>query len=119
MKARQIEVSYNELIYYCLNTKLVLSQRFAENLMSYMLTTSKSYCNFLANRSPCGSHTYLQSWPNQPSNVRITFPDGSVKLIFDKTQKDSKTYIINGDNNVPTIIMTNHLNIAFDSDSAI
>ena len=46
-----------ELIYYCKNSRKVLSNHFLENLLCYSFTNSKSYLSFLGNRSPGGSYS--------------------------------------------------------------
>ena len=106
-----------ELIYYCRNSKLVLMQHFTENLMSYIFTNCKSYCSFIGSRSPGGSYSYIQNWLNQQSHTAIPFPEGLAKSVFDNNQKVGKTYVITGDNTVPTIFMTSHLHIIFDARS--
>ena len=72
-----------ELIYYCRNSKLVLPNHFLENLLSYSLTNCKTYSNYLGNRSPGGSYSYLISWLNSQASDPTPFPDGLVKAVFD------------------------------------
>ena len=75
-----------ELIYYCNNSRLVLPNHFLENLLSYTFTNSRTYTNFLANRSPGGSYSYITSWLNTQANDPIQFPEGLVKAVFDNNQ---------------------------------
>ena len=87
--------------------------------MSYIFTNCKSYCSFIGSRSPGGSYPYIQNWLNQQSHTAIPFPNGLAKSVFDNNQKVGKTYVITGDNTVPTIVMTSHLHIIFDSHSEV
>ena len=41
-----------ELIYYCHNSRIVMSQHFLESLIYNYLTNSNSYSNFLSNGTP-------------------------------------------------------------------
>lgn len=108
-----------ELIYCCRNSKLVLPNHFIESLLSYSLTNCKSYSNFLASRTPGGSYSYLVSWLKKQASEPLKFPDGLCKAIFDNNQKIGKTYLITGDNIVPTSVMTSHLWITLDPESTV
>ena len=108
-----------ELIYYCRNSKLVLLQHFTEKLMSYIFTNCKSYFSFIRSRSPGGLDLYIQNWLNQQSHTAIPFTDGLAKSVFDNNEKVGKTYVITGDNTIPTIAMTSYLHIIFDSHSEV
>ena len=48
-----------ELIYYCLNSKLMLPNHFKESLHAFSLTNCKTFSNFMGNRSPGGSYFSL------------------------------------------------------------
>ena len=108
-----------ELIYYCRNSKLVLPNHFMESLLSYSFTNSKAYSNFLGNRSPGGSYSYLVAWLEQQASDPIKFPSGLTKAIFDNNQKIGRTYVITGTNVVPTSVMTSSLWLTLDQDSQI
>ena len=103
-----------ELIYYCRYSKLVLPNHLIESLLCYSFTNSKSYANFLGNRAPGGSYTYLISWLKQLANNPLKFPNGLCKSVFDNNQKIGKTYLIPGTNKVPSSVMTSHLWITLD-----
>ena len=106
-----------ELIYYCRNSKLELPEHFIENLVSYTCSNSKINCNFQGSLSPGGSYSSLSLWLKQQACEPIAFPKGMVKNVFDNNQKVGKTYIITGDNKVPTTVMTSHLWITLDKNS--
>ena len=108
-----------ELIYFSRNSKLILPQHFLENLMSYSLTNCKTFSNFMGSRSPGGTHTYLSSWLSQQANEPIDCPAGIIKAVFDNNQKIGKTYLITGDNIVPSIVMTSNLWITFNPTSTL
>lgn len=103
-----------ELIYYCRNSKLVLPNHLIESLLSYYFTNSKGYANFLGNRAPGGSYTYLMKWLKEQASEPLHFPNGLCKAVFDNNQKVGKTYLITGTNTVPTSVMTSHLWISLD-----
>ena len=106
-----------ELLYYSMNSKLVLPSHFFENLLCYSLTNCKSYINFLGNRSPGGAYTFLCNWLKEQSKDPLKFPEGLVKSVFDNNQKVGKTYLISETNIVPTSVITSHLWIIFDPTS--
>ena len=108
-----------EMIYFCQNSKLVLPNCFIENLLAYSLTNCKKYSNFLGSRSPGGSYYYLSSWLNQQADNPIKCPPGLIKAVFDNNQKIGRTYAITGNNTVPSIVMTSHLWITFESGNEI
>lgn len=108
-----------ELIYYCHNSKLLLPNHFLENLLSYSFTNCKTFTNFMGNRSPGGSYSYIASWLNEQANNPISFPSGVVKVIFDNNQKIGRTYVITGTNIVPTSVITSQLWVTLDKRSLI
>ena len=108
-----------ELVYFCRNSKLVLPQHFLENLLNYSLTNSKSCANFFGGRAPGGSYYYLSTWLNEQSNEPIKCPIGLVKAVFDNNQKIGKTYLITGNNVVPSVVMTSNLWISLDQGNII
>ena len=87
--------------------------------MCYSFTNSKLYANFLGNRAPGGSYSYLVSWLKEQASEPLKFPDGLCKAIFDNSQKIGKTYLISGDNVVPTSVITSHLWLTLDPNSTI
>ena len=103
-----------EMIYFSRNRKLVLPQHFIDNLVGNTCTNSKTYCNYQGAYSPGGSYFTLSSWLNQQARKPIEFPPGLTKAVFDNNQKVGKTYVITGDNKVPTAVMTSNLWITFD-----
>ena len=76
-----------EQIYYVRNSKLVLPCHFTESVMSYSLTNSKSYCNFVSNRGPGGSYTSLSSWLNRISSYPLLCPHQDLSRTFSITIK--------------------------------
>ena len=97
-----------ELIYYWRNCKLVLPNHLVESLLCYSFTNSKSYANFLGNRFPCGSYTYLTSWLKQQASNPLKFCNDLCKAVFDNNQKIGKTYLVSETNKVPSSVMTSH-----------
>ena len=70
--------------------------------------------------APGGSNPYLQQWLNQQSDKEIVSPAGLVKSVFDNNQKVGKIWcVITGDNVVPAIVITSHLNVTFDPESSL
>ena len=82
------------------------------------MTNSKTFCNFLGNRSPGGSY-FSSTWLNEQASEAIKFPPGLVKSIFDNNQKIGRTYAITGDNKVPSVVMTSHLSLVLDEKSTL
>ena len=67
--------------------------------------------------TPSGGYSYLSNWLNELANGPISFPPGLARAIFDNNQKVGRTYIITGDNKVPTTTMTSHLWLTLDESS--
>ena len=63
---------------------------------------------------PGGSYSYLVSWLKEQSSEPLKFPDGLCKAVFDNNQKLGKTYLISGNNIVPTSVMTSYLWVTLD-----
>ena len=76
-----------ELIYYDRNCKLVLPNHLIESLLRYSFTNSKSYVDFLGNRAPSRSYTYLISWLKQQASNPLKFPIGLCKAVSDIENK--------------------------------
>ena len=76
-----------EMIYYCINSRLVLPNHMVENLLCYSFTNCKSFLNFVGSRSPGGRYTYITNWLKKQSMETISFPQGLVKAVFDNSQK--------------------------------
>ena len=83
-----------EVIYYTVNTKMVLPNHFLENLLHSSFTNCKSYISFLENRSPGGSYTYINNWLKEQGKEPLTYPSGLVKSVFDNSKKICRTYLV-------------------------
>ena len=108
-----------EIIYSCINNRLVLPNHFIENLLCYSLTNCKSFLNFMSTRSPGGGYTYITNWLRDQSKDPIKFPSGLVKCVFDNSQKIGKTYLISTTNTVPTSVITSQIWITLDKNDAM
>ena len=60
-----------ELIYYTVNTKMVLPNHFSENMLGSTFTNCKYYLSFLENRCPGGPHTYANNWLKEQSKEHL------------------------------------------------
>ena len=74
-------------------------------------------CNFVGSRSPAGSNSYLSSWLSEQAQDPVECPKGLIKAVFDNNQIIGKTYLITGDNTVPTSVMTSNIWITFEEES--
>ena len=108
-----------ELIYYCRASKLVLPNHSLDNILCYSFTNCKSCLNFQGSRSPGGAYTFITSWLKELAQDPNIFPQGLVKVVFDKCQKVGKTYTITGANTVPTSLITSSLWMILNKESEI
>ena len=95
-----------EQIYYIKNSRLILPLSFRESLMTYTWTKSRQAVTLNCFGSPASSYTTVNRFLDHGSNEEIPMPSGTVRCAYDNNQVIGKTYIITGDNKVPTSVMT-------------
>lgn len=76
-----------ELLYYCINSRVILPIHQIDNLLCYSLTNCKTFMNFIGSRSPGGGYTHVANWLRQQCREEKPFPSGLVKAVFDNSQK--------------------------------
>ena len=54
-----------EMVYYCVNSRIILPNHFLETLLCYSMTNSKTYLNFIGSRSPGGGYSFITNWLKQ------------------------------------------------------
>ena len=97
-----------EQLYGARSKVLVLPLHFRENLVSYSIYNSKTICNINNQSSPSGSYSFISKWLTEQGKKEITFPQGTVRVVFDNEQVVGKRYTICFDNSVPSSIVTSH-----------
>ena len=106
-----------ELIYSCYNSKLILPMHFQDNVLLYSLTNSKTMVNYCNTFSPSGGYNFPSNWLNKLADKPISFPSRLSRAVSDNNQKVGRTYVITGDNKVPTSTMTSHRWLILDEKS--
>ena len=100
--AKAIEQTYNAR-----NSRLVLPLSFRHNLVSYSFTGSKQLVKLYSSSSPSGSYTFITNWLSQNAKIEITFPERTVRVVFDNEQAVGKRYTVNVENfGVPISVIT-------------
>ena len=95
-----------EQIYYIRNSRLILPLSFRESLVLYTLTYSKSATTLSCKTTPGGSYKTINGFLSNEAADPILMSSGNMRCAFDNNQIIGKTYMIKGDNKVPTSIMT-------------
>ena len=108
--AKAIEQTYNARY-----SMLVLPLSFRHNLVSYSLTGSKQLVKLYSSSSPSGSYTFITNWLSQNAKTEITFPERTVRVVFDNEQVVGKRYTVNVENfGVPISVITSHAYLEMD-----
>ena len=87
-----------------------------QSLLCNSFTNSKSYANFLGNRAPCGSYTYLISWLKQHASKSWNFLTVYAWLPLTIIRRLVKR-IWYWEQKVPSSVITSHLWITPDANS--
>lgn len=82
-----------------------------ENILLY---SSKTAAIFKGSVSPSGSYRTLLRCLDSEAQNPIRVPEGSVRCAFDNNQVIGKTYLIKGDNKVPTSVLCSSAYIELD-----
>jgi len=107
-----------EQIYCAKNSRLILPLSFRHNLISYSLSGSKQLIKLNSKISPAGSYTFLKNWFNDNAREEISFPSGTVRVVFDNEQVVGKRYTVSLDNpTVPLSVVTSHAYLELDKNS--
>ena len=91
--AKVIEQTYNTR-----NSRLVLPLSFRHNLVLYSLTGSKQLVKLYSSSSPSDSYTFITNWLSQNAKIEITFPERTVRVVFDNEQAVGKRYTVTVEN---------------------
>ena len=94
---------------YSHNSKLILPMHFQDNLLLYSLTNSKTMVNYCNTFSPSGGYNFLFNSLSKLADKPISFPSGLARAVFGNNQKIGRSYVITGDNKVPTSTMNSQL----------
>ena len=94
-----------EQMYHLRNTHILLPLSLRENVLFYSLTSSKRATNFVNSIAPAGSYRTILRCLDSSADSQVEVPKGVCRIAFDNNQVVGKTYVVSGDNKVPTSVM--------------
>ncbi len=95
-----------EQLYYLRNSRLILPLSFREGILLYSFTYSKQAITLQCKTAPSSSYSTINRYLAEEASEPVLMPPGSIRVAFDNNQVIGKTYMIKGDNKVPTSVMT-------------